>query len=65
MINERVEDYKYYVFGHYPSSYLYLKHRPVYFSKHNVSEIGFCLRLQVKPTLLGPIDRPSPYLRTT
>jgi hypothetical protein len=23
------------------------KHRPVYFSKHNVSETGFCLRLQV------------------
>jgi hypothetical protein len=34
---------KYYVFGHYPSSCLYLKHRPVYFSKHNVSETGFCL----------------------
>jgi hypothetical protein len=26
--------YKYYVFGHYPSSCLYLKRRPVYFSKH-------------------------------
>jgi hypothetical protein len=25
-----------------------------YFSKHNVSETGFCLRLQVKPTQLGP-----------
>jgi hypothetical protein len=23
-----------------------------------------CLRLQVKPTQLGPIDRDSPYLRT-
>jgi hypothetical protein len=33
------------------------KHRPVYFSKHDVSETGFCLRLQVKATQLGPIDR--------
>jgi hypothetical protein len=41
------------------------KHRPVYFSKHNVSETGFCLCLQVKPTQLGPIDRTSPYLRTS
>jgi hypothetical protein len=31
---------------------------------HNVSETGFCLRLQVAPTQLGPIDRASPYLRT-
>jgi hypothetical protein len=31
------------------------KHRPVYISKHNVSETGFCLRFQVKPTRLGPI----------
>jgi hypothetical protein len=23
---------------------------PVYITKHNVSETGFCLRLQVKPT---------------
>jgi hypothetical protein len=40
------------------------KNRPVYFSKHIFSETGFCLRLQVKPTQLGPIDRTSPYLRT-
>jgi hypothetical protein len=40
------------------------KHRPVYFSKHKVSETEFCLRLQVKPIQLGPIDRASPYLRT-
>jgi hypothetical protein len=39
------------------------RHYPVYFSKH-VSESGFNLRLQVKPTQLGPIDRASPYLRT-
>jgi hypothetical protein len=31
------------------------------YSKHNVSETGFCPRLQVKPTLLGPIDTASPY----
>jgi hypothetical protein len=39
-------------------------HRPVYIFKHNVSETGFCLRLQVKPIQLGPIARDSPYLRT-
>jgi hypothetical protein len=39
-----------------------LKIRPLYISKHNVSETGFYLRLQVKPTQLGPIDRASPYL---
>jgi hypothetical protein len=38
------------------------KNCPVYFSKHNISETGFCLSLQVKPTQLGPIDRTSPYL---
>jgi hypothetical protein len=37
--------------------------RPVYCSKHNVLETGFCLRLQVKPTQFGLIDRASPYLR--
>jgi hypothetical protein len=26
--------------------------------------LGFCLRLQVNPTQLGPIDRANPYLRT-
>jgi hypothetical protein len=41
-----------------------LKCRPVYISKHNVSETGFYLRPQVKPTLLGTIDRASPHLRT-
>jgi hypothetical protein len=34
-------------------------------TKNNVSEIGFYLRPQVKPTQLGPIDRASPYLRET
>jgi hypothetical protein len=46
---------KYYVSGHYPSSYFYLKHRHVYISKHIVSEAEFNLRLQVKPSQLGPI----------
>jgi hypothetical protein len=32
--------------------------------ENNVSETGFCLRPQQKPTQLGPIDRASPYLRT-
>jgi hypothetical protein len=34
-------------------------HRPVFYLKHDVSEIGFCLRLQVEPTELGQIDRAS------
>jgi hypothetical protein len=38
----------------------YLKHFPL-FVYNNVSETGLCLRLQVKPTQLGPIDRVSPY----
>jgi hypothetical protein len=37
-------------------------HRLVYFLENNVSETGFCLRPQVKPTQLDPIDRASPYL---
>jgi hypothetical protein len=43
-----------------------LKCRPVYtrISKHKVSETGFYVRPQVKPTLLGPIDRASSHLRT-
>jgi hypothetical protein len=35
-----------------------------FFLKTIVSETGSCLRLQVKSTQLGPIDRASPYLRT-
>jgi hypothetical protein len=63
-LSEDEDDWhKYYVFGHYPSSCLYLK-TAVYFSNHNVSETGFRLHLQVKPTQLGPIDRASPYLWT-
>jgi hypothetical protein len=56
--------YKYYIFRHYPSSCLYLTPRPVYFSKHNTLETGFCLRLQVRPFQLGPINRASWYLQT-
>jgi hypothetical protein len=29
-------------------------HRPAFYLKHNVWETGFCLRLQVEPTQLGP-----------
>jgi hypothetical protein len=29
----------------------------IFYFKHDVSETGFCLHLQVKPTQLGPIDR--------
>jgi hypothetical protein len=48
--------YSYCVSGHYPS--------PRFYVKHNVSETEFCLRLQVEPTQLVPIDRSSLYLRT-
>jgi hypothetical protein len=54
-----VHQYKYYVSGHYPSSRFYLKHHPLCISKHNVSESGFSLRLQVKPTSLSPLDGAS------
>jgi hypothetical protein len=37
-------------------SHLYLK--------HNVSETGFCIHFQAKPTQLGPVDRASPYFQT-
>jgi hypothetical protein len=40
---------KYYFSAQYQSSCFHLKHLPVSISKHNVSETGFCLRLQVKP----------------
>jgi hypothetical protein len=50
----KIVQYKYYVSQHYPSSCFYLK--------HSVSETGFCLRLNVKTTQLGPSDRASPYL---
>jgi hypothetical protein len=39
-------------------------HLPVFHSKQDVLETVFCLRLQVKPTQLGPIDRASPSFRS-
>jgi hypothetical protein len=54
----------YYVSLLYRSSCLYLKHCPFLFYTQDVSEPGFCLRLKVRPTQLGPIDRASSYLRT-
>jgi hypothetical protein len=44
--------WKYYFSEHYPSS--------CFHSKHKVSDTGFCLHLQVKPTQLGPTNRDSP-----
>jgi hypothetical protein len=32
-------------------------HRPIFYLKHNNSEKGFCLYLEVEHTQLGPIDR--------
>jgi hypothetical protein len=44
--------------------FLDIIHPTVFYLKtHNISETGFCLRLQVKPTQLGLIDRASPYLQ--
>jgi hypothetical protein len=36
-------------------------HRPITYSKDDVSDTGFCLRLQVEPTQVGPIERTSFY----
>jgi hypothetical protein len=47
--------YNYYNFRHY--------HRPVLYK--NVLETGFCLRLRVEPTQMGPIERASLWFRTT
>jgi hypothetical protein len=42
--------------------FLDIIHRLVHFlNNHNVSETGFYIRPQVKPTQLDPIDRASPY----
>jgi hypothetical protein len=32
-------------------------HRPVFYLKQNVSDTGFCLRLEVELTQFGPLDR--------
>jgi hypothetical protein len=37
---------------HYSGHY----HRPVFYLKHDVSEAGFCFRLQVERTQRGAID---------
>jgi hypothetical protein len=42
--------------------FLVIIYRPVYISKLNVSETGFCLRLQVKRTHLSSIDRARTYV---
>jgi hypothetical protein len=34
--------------------FLDIIHRPAFYLKHNVSETGFCLRLQVKAYSVGP-----------
>jgi hypothetical protein len=39
------------------------KNTVLFIFQNNVSETGFYLRLQVKPTQLGPIDRASPDFR--
>jgi hypothetical protein len=44
--------------------FLDIIHCPFSNLKHNVSETGFCLRLQVEPTQLDPMDRDSAYFRT-
>jgi hypothetical protein len=44
--------------------FLDIIHRSVLYLKHNVSETGFRLHLQVEPTQFGPIDRASASLRT-
>jgi hypothetical protein len=57
--------YNYCVFRHYPSSCLYLKTVLFIITKHNVSETGFCLRLQGKPTQTygDRIQSPKRYFR--
>jgi hypothetical protein len=37
--------------------------RPAFYLKRKVSETGFCLRLEVVPTQLSPINRASSCLR--
>jgi hypothetical protein len=40
---------------------LHIIHRSAFYLEHDVSETGFCLRLQVEPTQFGPIDWASLY----
>jgi hypothetical protein len=46
-----------------PITILEIIHRPVFYLKHDVSETGFCLSLQVNTTQLGSIDTASLCLR--
>jgi hypothetical protein len=39
-------------------------HHPVFCLKRDILETGFCLRLQVEPAELGPVDRASLRLWT-
>jgi hypothetical protein len=39
-----------------------ITHRPVFYLKHDVSETGFCLRLQVEPTQFSPVDIELVYI---
>jgi hypothetical protein len=39
-----------------PITILCIIHRPVFYLKHDVSETGSCLYLQVEPINLDPID---------
>jgi hypothetical protein len=45
--------------------FLDIIHRLVFISTHNISEAAFRLSLQVEPNQLGPIDRASPYFRSS
>jgi hypothetical protein len=40
------------------------KNTALFILQNKVSETGYCLRLQVKPTQLGLVDRASPDLQT-
>jgi hypothetical protein len=39
-------------------------YRPVFYLKHDGSKTGFCLRFQVEPTQLGPMESASLCVRT-
>jgi hypothetical protein len=42
---------------YYYNYFLNIVHIHVFYSKHHISETGFCIHLQVEPTQLSPIDR--------
>jgi hypothetical protein len=37
-------------------------YRSIFYLKHDISEAGLCLRLEVEPTEFGPVGRASPYI---